>query len=181
MGRVSGVIDALVGKERDRAKLAADVASMRGRVEREGKAVANPFDVKLARGGLMDCEFAAQFLMLGGLGRVGGETTLETLRRAGYAGHLAPEESERLVLSAALQGALLQIERVASPKGFSSEEAPEALRGLMVTVADAALKDVGVGAERAGVASFEDLEARLVEVQAKTREALENVLGVAVG
>ena len=181
MAQVSSLIDTLVAKERDRAKLAADVASMRGRVEREGKGSASPFEVKLARGGLMDCEFAVQFLMLAGLGRVAGETTLETLRRAAEQGRIAPEAGERLVLSAALQGALFQIERVASPKGFSAEEVPEALKGLMVTVADSALRDVGVGGGQTGVGSFEELEVRLVEVQAETREALEGVLGVPVG
>jgi glutamate-ammonia-ligase adenylyltransferase len=181
MAQVSAVIDALAAKERDRAKLAADVASMRGRIQREGKSVASPFDVKLARGGLMDCEFAAQFLVLAGLGRVAGETTVEILRRAADQGQVRPEEGERLILSAALQGALLQIERVATPNGFSVEEAPEALKGLIVSVADGVLRDAGVGGQRSGVASFEELEARLGEVQAKTRKALENVLGVPVG
>ncbi len=179
MTRVSGVLDALVAKERDPGKLAADVASMRARVERE-KAAAGAFDVKLARGGLIDCEFAAQFLVLSGLGRVPGETTLETLQRAADAGRPALAEGERLILSAALQSALLQIERVADPKGFSPDQAPEALKRLMVGVADDALRNAGVGTERTGVASFAELEARLVEIQARTRAALESVLGVPV-
>jgi glutamate-ammonia-ligase adenylyltransferase len=181
MTQVSRAIDSLIAKQRDRAKLAADVGAMRARIEREGKGVASPFDVKLARGGLMDCEFAAQFLVLAGLGRVAGETTAETLKRAAEEGHLAPEQGERLVLSAALQSALFQIERVANPKGFSVEDAPDALKGLMVSIADNALKDVGVGEERAGVRSFAELEARLIGGQAKTREALEAVLGMPVG
>ncbi len=65
----------------NRRRLPQDVASMRARIERE-KPAASPFDVKLAPGGLMDCEFAAQFLVLSGLRRVAGETTLETLKRA---------------------------------------------------------------------------------------------------
>ncbi len=180
MRRVSGVLDALVAKKRDPATLAADVASMRARIERE-KATAGPFDVKLVRGGLMDCEFAAQFLVLGGLGRIAGETTLQSLERAADQGRLDPADGERLVLSAALQGALLQIERVADPKAFSPDTAPEALRRLMVGIADGALRNSGVGKERSGIASFEDLEARLAAVQVATRAALESVLGVAVG
>ena len=117
MQRVSGVLDALVAKERDPATLAAEVASMRARIERE-KAAANVFDVKLARGGLIDCEFAAQFLVLAGLGRVAGETTLETLERAAGEGRIAPDLGERLVLSAALQGALLQITAGVVPEGL---------------------------------------------------------------
>jgi len=176
--RVSSVLDALVAKERDREKLAAEVASMRARIEKE-KTAAEPFDVKLARGGLIDCEFAAQFLVLSGLGRVSGETTLETLQRASNGGHLEPETGERLVLSAALQSALIQIERVAA-KEFSSEKAPEALKGLMARIADNVFDAFGVGAELGGVGSFEELGRRLAEVQDATRRTLENVLGAKV-
>jgi glutamate-ammonia-ligase adenylyltransferase len=177
--QVSAVLDALVAKHRDPKRLAADVAAMRARVERE-KAVSGPFDMKLARGGLMDCEFAAQFLVLSGLGRVAGETTRETLQRATHAGRLDNETDERLVLSAALQGALLQIERVADPEGFSPQTAPEALKRLIAGVADAVLRNFGVGAERSGVASFEELSSRLADLQAATRAALESVLGVKI-
>jgi glutamate-ammonia-ligase adenylyltransferase len=179
MQRVSGVLDSLVAKTRERPKLAADVASMRGRIEREKKAT-SAFDVKLAKGGLMDCEFAAQFLVLAGLGRRAGETTLETLARAGEEGHAPPDVGERLVLSTALQTAILQIARVADPKSFSSDSAPEALKRLLVENADSVLQESGVGAERAGLGSFEDLEARLSDVQAQTRQALEALLGVPV-
>jgi glutamate-ammonia-ligase adenylyltransferase len=180
MERTSGVLDALVGKARDRAKLAQDVAAMRARIERE-KAAANAFDVKLASGGLIDCEFAAQFLVLSGLGRVAGETTLETLERATSEGTLSSELGERLVLSAALQGALLQIMRVSYPKAFSLDEVAEAEKRLMVEVGDAALKNFGTGVERAGIATFDALEGRLKEVQRRTRGALEEVLGARVG
>jgi len=179
MQRASGVLDALVAKRRKPAKLRARAASMRARIERE-KPPANAFDVKLARGGLMDCEFAAQFLVLAGLGRVAGETTLETLERATAEARVPPDVGERLVLSAALQTSLLQIMRAADPKGFSPDSAPEALKQVMVEIADAALADAGVGRERGGVATFEELEKRLVDIQAQTRDALEEVLGIPV-
>jgi glutamate-ammonia-ligase adenylyltransferase len=179
MQRASAVIDALVAKKRDPAVLAADVASMRARIERE-KSPANEFDVKLARGGLVDCEFAAQFLVLSGLGRRAGETTLETLERATQEGRLLPDAGERLVLSASLQAALLQIVRVAEPKTFSPETAPEALRRIMVAIADKALSDSGVGVERAGVSSFAELGKRLVDIQGQTRIALEKVLATPI-
>jgi hypothetical protein len=128
----------------------------------------------------MDCEFAAQFLVLAGLGREAGATTLETLERAAVEGRMESAEAERLILSAALQSAILQLARVADPKGFSAADAPEALKRLMVATANEALEDSGVGDERAGVATFGELEARLVEVQVRTRAALEGVLGVTV-
>ncbi len=177
--RVAKVLDALVEKPRDRAKLAKDAASMRARIERE-KPAAGPFDVKLAVGGLMDCEFAAQVLVLSGLGRVDGATTLETLTRAAAEGLMEARAGERLALSAALQAALLQLERVADPKVFVPAQAPEALKRLIVEVANDVLEDAGVGDERGGVATFEELEARLVKVQQQTRRALESVLGAKV-
>ncbi len=177
--RIAKALDALIDKPRDRAALAKDVASMRARIEHEKRA-AGPFDVKLAVGGLMDCEFAAQFLVLSGLGRMPGATTLETLERAEAEGRIGSEEAERLMLSTALQAAILQLERVADPKAFSPEHAPEALKGLMVAMANPVLEDAGIGDERAGVATFEDLEARLRHVQEHTRAALEIVLGMKV-
>ena len=177
--RASEVLDALATKKRERAALAKNVASMRARIEREKKA-AGPFDVKLAPGGLMDCEFAAQFLVLTGLERVAGATTLETLKRAAAEGRVGSEEGERLVLSTALQSAILQLGRVAGRDAFAPDTAPEALRQLIVAAADAALKDAGVGEERAGVSTFDELAARLVHVQEQTRAAFESVLGAKV-
>ena len=177
--RASEALDALVRKPRERAALAKEVAAMRARIERE-KQAAGPFDIKLAPGGLMDCEFAAQFLVLSGLERIPGGTTLETLQRAAAEGRIGSRDGERLVLSAALQGAILQFERVVDPKSFSPDTAPEALKRLIVAAASAALEEVGVGSERAGVLTFEALEARLKTVQAETRRALESVLGVKV-
>jgi glutamate-ammonia-ligase adenylyltransferase len=176
MQRVSGVLDAVVAKPRERQALAADVASMRARIERE-KPAANVFDVKLSPGGLIDCEFAAQFLVLSGLGRIAGETMLETLTRAETEGRLAPEDAERLTLSAALQFALLQLERVADAKGFALDEMPEALQQLFVSFANRALSQAGVGGE---IESFTALEERLTRVQEGTRKGLERVLGAKV-
>ncbi len=176
IARVDDVLDRLVNKERDRKTLATEVASMRARIEREKKA-ANIFDVKLAKGGLMDCEFAAQALVLSGLGRIAGETTSEILTRAAGEGRIAAGAGERLVLSAALQSALLQFERVADPRAFSPDDAPEALKGLLVDVADDVLHDLGTGEERAGIKAFAELERRLADVQKETRAALEELLG----
>ena len=134
--RVAKVLDALVEKPRDRAKLAKDAASMRARIERE-KHAAGPFDVKLAVGGLMDCEFAAQVLVLSGLGRVDGATTLETLTRAAAEGRI---ESRRRRAAGALRGAAGgdSCSSSASPIRRCScpTQAPEALKRLMVEVAE---------------------------------------------
>jgi [glutamine synthetase] adenylyltransferase / [glutamine synthetase]-adenylyl-L-tyrosine phosphorylase len=174
--RIGAALDRIVARPRDRGKLAADVAEMRGRVERE-KAAANPLDVKLARGGLLDCEFAAQFLVLAGLGRTVGESTIEVLKRAAVEQALSPETGGRLVASASVQAALLQVQRVADPDQVDPEKAPEALKLLLVAFANAALKPAGEGS----VSSFEELGEKLAAIQNETRQTLETVLGMEVG
>lgn len=177
--QVEAVLEQVVAKPREHGALAAEVASMRARIERE-KPAAGIFDVKLSAGGLIDCEFAAQVLVLTGLGRVPGETMLQTLARAEAEGRLAPEDAERLALSAALQTALLQLERVAAVERFDPETAPEALKQLVLSLANHALRQSGVGDERAGVETFDALQDRLARIQASTRVAFEHVLGTKV-
>lgn len=67
------VIDDVVGQPRDRAKLVADAARMRGEM-RTHKPPQGPFDIKLGKGGLVDLEFAIQVLQLGH--RVGSKPLL---------------------------------------------------------------------------------------------------------
>ena len=175
--RVSAVLDRLAAAPRDEKALSTDVASMRGRIERE-KAAVNPFDVKHAQGGLVDCEFAAQYLVLAGLGRVAGETTLETLQRGIAAGKLAAEEGATLVASLALQTAILQVLRIAEARAFDPDHAPDALKRLLVSSGEAALRAVGADP---GLDFFEALRERLGGLQARTRIAFEAVVGRPVG
>jgi glutamate-ammonia-ligase adenylyltransferase len=225
--RVESVLDRITSLPRDRGKLAKDVADMRARVERE-KAAASLFDVKMTRGGLLDCEFAAQFLVLSGLGRQAGETTLETLRRAekkdmprtrkpsplvgegapslakgrvrgaqaprpttphppsgGAGGHLLPQGEKVdslgvLIRSAAVQGALLQLLRIADEKPFDPQGAPDALKRLIASFGEAALGDADAGDEALGAPSFEAFQKKLRAIQDESREALETLLGVPV-
>jgi glutamate-ammonia-ligase adenylyltransferase len=177
---VSSVLDAVVAKPRERQALAADVASMRERIERD-KAPAKKFDVKLARGGLIDCEFAAQFVVLDGLGRLAGEPTPETLRRALAKRCLPLEAGERLLISARLQTAILHMERVAGDKAFDPDTAPEALKRLMVSAVNSVLADERSPDAPVTVVSFEALTEMLAAVQARTRTALEAVLGTTIG
>jgi glutamate-ammonia-ligase adenylyltransferase len=176
--RVAKTLDDIAAKSRDRAALAADIAAMRGRIERE-KTAANSFDVKLAPGGLIDCEFAAQFMMLSGLGRVAGETAGETLRRGADRAFMTNEVGRPLIAAATLQTAILQVLRVAGDRTFDPRQAPDALKRILVTTADSALaRTTGAGS---AVGSFEALQARLERVQSAARAALEMLLGVPAG
>ena len=62
---IDEAIAATLGAKRDRAALARDVRDMRALVARE-KGDADPWDLKLVSGGLLDIEFLAQFLVLAG-------------------------------------------------------------------------------------------------------------------
>ncbi|MDP3526505.1 MAG: bifunctional [glutamine synthetase] adenylyltransferase/[glutamine synthetase]-adenylyl-L-tyrosine phosphorylase, partial [Hoeflea sp.] len=57
------LIDAVLAKPRDEAKLRADLTEMRGLIEQE-KPPRDIWDVKLIPGGLIDIEFIAQYLSL---------------------------------------------------------------------------------------------------------------------
>jgi glutamate-ammonia-ligase adenylyltransferase len=177
---VDQVIQAIVAKKRRRKRLADRVASMRARVEKE-KQTGSPFDLKLVPGGLMDCEFAAQFLLLSGLHRIAGETTAETLALATIEGRLPTAQGERLTLSAELQAALLQVLRVSEIESADLDQAPDALKQILVLVAGAELRSSGVGEERSGVGSFQELGRRLQKLQVQTRAALQTLLGAPIG
>jgi glutamate-ammonia-ligase adenylyltransferase len=62
-GRLAGVIAEVLGAPRDPAKLRAEVLKMRTDMAAH-KAPRGPLDVKLARGGLVDCEFIVHYLQL---------------------------------------------------------------------------------------------------------------------
>jgi glutamate-ammonia-ligase adenylyltransferase len=61
--RTEEAIRAILTRRRDPAKVAAAVAEMRALIARE-KGERNPWDMKLAAGGLTDLDFLAQFLVL---------------------------------------------------------------------------------------------------------------------
>jgi len=175
--RIDQVLDQVVAKPRDRARLAAEIADMRGRIARE-KPSANCFDVKLASGGLVDCDFAAQFLLLSGLARRPGETTAETLARAADEDRLGKAEADALVAAARLQTAILQVQRIAEDKPFDPQSAPDAMKRLLAGCAAQALEDRGPGGgEPAG---FDAIATRLPSVQEEARLALERVLGTPI-
>ncbi|HWT32086.1 MAG TPA: bifunctional [glutamine synthetase] adenylyltransferase/[glutamine synthetase]-adenylyl-L-tyrosine phosphorylase [Propylenella sp.] len=181
--RVTAVLNRIVAIPRDRGKLASDIAGMRARIERE-KVADRTLDLKRARGGLIDCEFAAQYLVLAGLGRKPGETTLEILKRAVDERQLPQAQGGALLAAAAVQGALLQIQRVVDDKNFDPEQAPEALKQLLVAAACSALADIpserGVASSAGSTTCFTALTDHLSRLQQAARAALEAVLDVLV-
>ncbi|HYG91782.1 MAG TPA: bifunctional [glutamine synthetase] adenylyltransferase/[glutamine synthetase]-adenylyl-L-tyrosine phosphorylase [Azospirillum sp.] len=97
--RVEAAIHEALVRERDPDKLLWDVADMRRRIEKEF-GTDNPWNIKYARGGLIDIEFIAQYLQLRHAHthpevlRIGTAGALENAARAGL---LAPGVAEDLL------------------------------------------------------------------------------------
>jgi glutamate-ammonia-ligase adenylyltransferase len=163
--RAEAMIRAVLTKPRDRTALFADVASMRGRIERE-KGTKDPFDLKQVAGGLIDVEFIAQALMLAhGAGRpeVLATTTETALARLAEAGLLAGEEAAVLRPAIRLYQGLTQVLRLAVDGRFVPAEAPGGVLAAMARAAE--------------MPDFGGLEAHLAETQQAVRASFERVVG----
>jgi glutamate-ammonia-ligase adenylyltransferase len=156
--RAEGAIEAALRRPRDRAVTAKDVVEMRQLMEdeRPGK---GDWDLKLDPGGLVDIEFAAQFLQLahaadgGPLAQNTGEA-LAAFRAAGLAddGALA-----RLEAAWRLEQDLSQLIKVALEDGLDVEAEPKAFKTLL--------------ARAGGVAQFKSLKPKLAKAKTEARAA----------
>jgi glutamate-ammonia-ligase adenylyltransferase len=153
-------IERALRRRRDRAATAADVREMRQLLERE-RPPKGDWDLKLSPGGLVDIEFAAQFLQLahaadGGPLLSNTAEALAAFRRT----HLAPAEPLAALERAwRLQQDLTQLLKVALEDSHDPAEEPKAFRALLA---------------RAGHArSFASLRQKLAEAQTAARAAYE--------
>lgn len=161
--RAEGAIAAALRRARDPKKTAADVVEMRQLMERErpGK---GDWDLKLDPGGLVDIEFAAQFLQLahaaaGGPLRQNTGEALAALREAGLADEGA---LSRLEAAWRLEQDLSQLIKVALEDGGDPEAEPKAFKALL--------------AKAGGVAQFKSLKPKLAKAKAEARAAYEAVV-----
>ena len=149
-------VAAIVGRERDRATVAADVAEMRELMdeERPGR---DAFDVKLAEGGLVDLEFMAQFALLTGLVPVELHTRpiADTLA--------ALEDGDDLCAAYRTMSDVLQLTKLCLEGPFDPEEAP---RGLVERLL-----------AETGQPDLSRLEAWLEEMQAAVRRRFRTMVG----
>ena len=134
--RAAAAIEAKLRQPRDVRRTAAAVRAMRQLMSRERPA-AGFWDLKLHDGGLVDIEFAAQFLQLahaaaGGPLRQNTAAALAALDAAGLA---PPEPLAELVSAWRLQQDLSQLLKVALADDGSPETEPKALRALIAKAA----------------------------------------------
>jgi len=156
--RVSDVIRATLTMPPDVAKILVDAADMRAKLFTQfpGRA---PWDLKFARGGLVDIEFIAQTLQLLEAHRtpyVLHSNTIAALNVLTQAKAIAAEDAVALMSAAELQTALMQVLRIAVDGEFDGATATPGLKSLLA---------------RAGAqADFHALEATLRALQSQVAE-----------
>jgi len=157
--KVKAIIAATLTSKPDTAKIVRDSADMRSKLYAQfpGK---SRWDLKFTRGGLVDIEFIAQALeLLTARAEIVDANTIGALQRLGEIGALKIDESESLIEAAKLQSALTQVLRIAVEGAFDPASATPGLKAML--------------ARAGGVPDFETLEARLVELQNRTRTIFE--------
>lgn len=119
---------------RDPAKLLADVLDMRQRIAREFQ-TSNPWALKHVRGGMVDIDFIAQFLVLKhahghpAIWHRGARGVFEAAEELGL---LDPLMATPLTAAKKFLSDLLSLLRVSAPGGLIHDDAPAGLKRLLV-------------------------------------------------
>jgi glutamate-ammonia-ligase adenylyltransferase len=170
--RIGGAIGEVLTRPRDGAKLLADVADMRSRIDKE-HGTANIWEVKYVRGGLIDIEFVAQYLQLREAPDRPGvlsPNTGEALARLAEAGALSGEAAGTLRDALALAQRVQAYLRQTVDGRFEPGSAPTALlEGLARVVLPENAPDRG---------NFAAAEARLRAVQAGAYDLFREIVEV---
>lgn len=145
----------LLTKERDGAKLRSDVLDMRERIHKEF-GTENPWDIKYARGGLIDIDFIAQYLLL-------KYAPSHPDAQPGSAPFIFRWLASKNVIASTMADRLCYLEnslthvfhmlRLCTDRHFEEHAAPEGLKTLLYE----SLKE----------SHFESLKKRLIEVEAE--------------
>jgi glutamate-ammonia-ligase adenylyltransferase len=130
--RTERAIETALRQPRDPAKAAADVLEMRALMRKE-RPPSGPWDLKLSDGGIVDIEFAAQYLQIagapsGGPLRINTEAALEALATEGA----APKAIATLLGAWKLQQSLSQVLRLAlDGAGVDPSQEPARFRAIL--------------------------------------------------
>lgn len=159
----TAAMETALRRPRVRKKTAKDVREMRQLLEQE-RPPKGEWDLKLSPGGLVDIEFAAQFLQLAHAGEGGplDQNTAQALAAAGQA-QLAPAEAIAALQKAwSLQQNLTQLLKVALEDNPDPDQEPKAFRALLARAGEA--KD------------FKALKTKLDAARAGARKAYETIV-----
>ena len=153
---IPAMIRRVLTRPRDPGQLVADVAEMRERVERE-HGTSEPWNVKYARGGLLDLEFISQYLQLRHAAdrpEALDTNTSAAFRRLEQIGALSAEVAEELIAATLLMRNVQGLSQLSSEGPIDEERTPEGLREAL--------------ARAGGAADFGALKRDLVAAQART-------------
>ena len=162
--QINATIKEVLSRPRDRAAVAEDVRAMRAKIAVD-KGDSGIWDLKQARGGLIDLEFIAQFLQIVSAAahpNVLDQNTELALSKLSAVGVLAPGDAEILVPAARLYHTLTQVLRLCLDKPFVADEAPRALKDLLARASD--------------MPDFATLEATLKDTLAAVHEAFDRIV-----
>jgi len=138
-GKLETGITEVLRRPRSQAALAADVRDMRARIAAE-KGAGGVWDLKLARGGMVDIEFIAQYLQLSHAWahpEILDQNSVAALEKLSAAGLLAVDASAVLIPAARLYQSLSQIMRLCLDGPFDPARAPKGLEQLLARAGDA--------------------------------------------
>ena len=165
--RAEAAIRAILSRRREPAKVAAAVAQMRALIAKE-KGEKNPWDLKLALGGLTDLDFLAQYLVLAHAAdhpELLARDTLSVVAAARAAGLLAAPDAAALEEAARLIGDVQLWQRFTVEEAFDPAAVPARVMNRIAT---------SVGRPDTKV-----LRAELDEVRNGVRAIFNRVLGAA--
>ncbi|HEY4115280.1 MAG TPA: bifunctional [glutamine synthetase] adenylyltransferase/[glutamine synthetase]-adenylyl-L-tyrosine phosphorylase [Rhizomicrobium sp.] len=161
---IESVIRSALTAPRDPEALKRDVREMRERLAAEFPAK-SPWDLKFARGGLVDLEFIAQYLQLREAPRdasVLDVCTVGALGKLARVGALEPADARHLIEAVQIQQTLQQVLRVALSSSGDAAAAAPGLKSLL--------------ARATGESDFASLDARLSKLQQAARVVFECLL-----
>ena len=162
--RIADAVHASLVIPRDRTKIAEDVRDMRARIAKE-KGTDNIWDLKQARGGFVDIEFACQFLQLVHAAErpdILDQRTEQAIAKIRDAGFLSAGSASVLLDTLGLIQALGQVTRLCFEGPFDPDKAPDGLKDLLAKI----------GSEP----TFGHLEARLRQALADSAAVFDEIV-----
>jgi len=153
-----------LNRRRDMEKLRRDVIDMRGRIDKEF-GTRNPWDIKYVRGGLIDIDFMAQYLMLRhapdtpGAQPGSAAEIFDWLKRSG---RLEDSAATALIEADRFLGQLFNMLRLCCDHSFDEATAPPGLKKLLV--------------ESVKEKNFDALKKRLIGVEVEVHEHYNTLL-----
>jgi [glutamine synthetase] adenylyltransferase / [glutamine synthetase]-adenylyl-L-tyrosine phosphorylase len=161
---IARAVETALRRPRPERNIAKDVKEMRALLERE-RPPSGFWDVKLSKGGLVDVEFAAQYLQLAHASAGGPlrANTAEALKALGEAGLIEAEALSTLLRAWSVQQDLSQLLKVALRDEADPSKEPEPLKALL--------------AEAGGSPDFKHLQDTLKAIRVQARSTFETVLG----